>query len=353
MTRQTPELIADDVFVCESVERVTDVMSTWVFAPRDGRTLEFQAGQYVTMEFGIRDQSVMRCYTISTPPTRPERIAITAKQVPGGLVTPWLHAGGVTPGTEVRVGEPQGSCTLDAHPAPAYALLTAGSGITPALSILRELDDRSATADVVLIHSERRVSEIPYRAELDALTQRLPGLAVHYICSEPAPEATAGRLNAERLAALVPDLRGRSLLICGPRGYRQTVRSAAISLGAPSGQVYEESFILEEAAASRLRDPAGTAEEAELTAAVTRRVKFRSADLSIEIAADMTVLDAAIAAGLSPAMSCTEGMCGTCKTDLLEGQVEMHHQGGIRPREIADGKFLPCCSRPLTDLVVA
>src|SRR5699024_11438508 len=50
--------------------------------------------------------------------------------------------------------------------------------------------------------------------------------------------------------------------------------------------------------------------------------------------------------------SCSEGMCGTCKSGLVSGEVEMNHAGGIRPKEIAAGKFLPCCSTPLTDLVV-
>ena len=64
------------------------------------------------------------------------------------------------------------------------------------------------------------------------------------------------------------------------------------------------------------------------------------------------MLDAALAAGLTVPSSCESGMCGTCKSDLLSGEVEMSHEGGIRPKEIAAGKFLPCCSTPLSDLVI-
>ena len=64
------------------------------------------------------------------------------------------------------------------------------------------------------------------------------------------------------------------------------------------------------------------------------------------------VLDAAAAAGLAVPFSCGEGLCGTCKHTLADGEVDMQHAGGIRPREIVNGKFLLCCSRPLTDLVV-
>lgn len=57
-------------------------------------------------------------------------------------------------------------------------------------------------------------------------------------------------------------------------------------------------------------------------------------------------------AGVGIPSSCGEGLCGTCKTSLLAGQVEMSHQGGIRPREIAEGGILPCCAVPEGDVVV-
>jgi len=65
-----------------------------------------------------------------------------------------------------------------------------------------------------------------------------------------------------------------------------------------------------------------------------------------------TVLQAAAQAGLTLPASCGEGVCGTCKTTLLSGSVDMVHGGGIRPREIARQQVLLCCSRPLEDLVI-
>ena len=81
-------------------------------------------------------------------------------------------------------------------------------------------------------------------------------------------------------------------------------------------------------------------------------VEFAASGLSVDCDAETTVLDAALAAGLTVPSSCESGMCGTCKSDLLSGEVEMSHEGGIRPKEIAAGKFLPCCSTPLSDLVI-
>jgi len=81
-------------------------------------------------------------------------------------------------------------------------------------------------------------------------------------------------------------------------------------------------------------------------------VTFSLTGRVITCGADEFVLDAALAAGMKIPFTCREGLCGTCKSKLLYGEVDMKHQGGIRPKEIAAGKFLPCCSKPLSDLVI-
>ena len=84
----------------------------------------------------------------------------------------------------------------------------------------------------------------------------------------------------------------------------------------------------------------------------TYSVEFVRSGQTFTCADDENVLDAAYAAGLSPASSCGQGMCGTCKTTMLSGTVDMQHDGGIRPREIAQNKILICCSKPLSDLTI-
>ena len=64
------------------------------------------------------------------------------------------------------------------------------------------------------------------------------------------------------------------------------------------------------------------------------------------------VLDAAFRNKINLPMDCSDGVCGTCKTQLLEGRVDMDHQGGIRPREVAQGQVLLCCSTPTEDVVL-
>ncbi|HCG56930.1 iron-sulfur cluster-binding domain-containing protein [Brevibacterium sp.] len=81
-------------------------------------------------------------------------------------------------------------------------------------------------------------------------------------------------------------------------------------------------------------------------------MSFVRSKLNVRVASDEFVLDAARRAGVKIGANCQEGMCGSCKVVKLDGEVDMNHQGGIRAREIDAGKFLPCCSTALSDLVI-
>jgi ferredoxin-NADP reductase len=329
----------DDVFVCAAVRAITRDVATVLLAPRHPGTVGFEAGQYVTAEFEIDGRPVQRCYTIASPPTRPERLGITVKRSAGGVVSPWLHDGGLRVGTTVRLAPPQGEFTLEKHPASSYLFLTAGVGITPVLSILREAHDLGTDIDAVLVHWQRRGSEVPYRRELDLIAATLPRVRLHFICTDGFG---AGRVDADVLPTLVPDLHRREVFVCGPDGYRDAVRAAAIAGGAAGAGIHEETFTF--AAAPSPAVASGTTGG--------YRVEFRTHGVAVDCSAHTTLLDAALSAGVELSFSCTQGLCGTCKSTLVSGEVDMNHAGGIRPREIAAGKILLCCSTPRSDLVI-
>ncbi|MGB5952757.1 MAG: 2Fe-2S iron-sulfur cluster binding domain-containing protein [Ornithinimicrobium sp.] len=99
-----------------------------------------------------------------------------------------------------------------------------------------------------------------------------------------------------------------------------------------------------------LATPANTADVTAASPAMAT-VSFVRTGREVQVQPGTSVLDAATAAGVSIRSACGQGLCGTCKSDLLAGEVDMQHSGGIRPREIAAGKFLPCCSYPQGNLV--
>lgn len=334
-----PERDLDQRLVLRHRVQVTHDVVTLVLQPVDGVPVRFTPGQHLTVAVQVDGRPVERCYTISSPPTRPHLLTITVKRVPGGEVSTWLHDV-LQPGDEIHARGPLGDFTVADHPAPAHLLLSAGSGITPTLATLRTLADLHGLAgpsDVVVVHSARSDQDLVCREELDGLAATNPGLRVHWL-----REDVEGRLSAPLLSAWVPDLLQREVLTCGPLGYMTAVRDILAELGADPSRCHEESFVL--------AAPTVLAPVKEAVAGCT--VRFRRSGREVTCPPGATVLEAAESAGIALPSSCHQGLCGCCKSTLLSGSVDMQHQGGIRPREVAQNKFLPCCSVPQGDIDV-
>ena len=145
-----------------------------------------------------------------------------------------------------------------------------------------------------------------------------------------------------------PDFLERKVYTCGPAPYMAAVRALLAAGGYPMANYHEESFAFESLSteAEAGHDAGDTGQKASFN------VSFSRSGDNVACAVDQTILAAARAAGMRMPSSCTQGLCGTCKTKMVSGQVDMHHAGGIRQREIDQGFILPCCSKPLSDIVL-
>lgn len=328
---------------------LTHDVTTFVLEAPAGWDGRFDAGQHLTLTVPLDGGPVERCYTISSPPTRPETLTITVKRQPGGVVSPWLHEV-VRPGDTLRARGPAGAFSYVEHPASSYLFLVAGSGITPAMSMVRALADRGSEASVVLVNSARTPSDLIFRRELAALSETGLDLRVTSVCEADSVgdrwDGPLGRLSAPLLQLAVPDLVQREVFLCGPPAYMAAATALLDGLGVDPERVHRESF--EVGSSEALFDSAGPVDGAEASV----RVELKRTGRTVTCAPGETVLDAVTAAGVMLRSSCRQGICGTCKLSKVEGEVDMRHQGGIRQREIDGGRILPCCSRPLTDLVL-
>jgi glycine betaine catabolism B len=344
--------------VCRQVQDVTHDVKTFLFEPTHPALFQHEPGQFVTLQLQIDGRAVSRCYTVATPPTRPHLLGITVKRQPGGLVSNWLHDT-MTPGTRISADGPFGVFTIARHPSAKYLFLSGGSGITPVMAMTRTLYDLGSDADIVFAHSARTPSDIIFRRELEAMAAVVPTLRVVPVCERDAPRepwgGLRGFLSVDMLRLLVPDLAQRVVFCCGPAPYMAAVRQMLGELGFDMQHYHEESFSFEDLTMKEFTGRAadGTGDEpGAATATRTFEVEFVRSGRTFSCGEDENVLDAAYAAGLSPVSSCGQGMCGTCKTTMLSGTVDMQHNGGIRPREIAQNKLLICCSKPRSDLTI-
>ena len=341
----------DQELVCvDAIQETHDVRSLVLDAARV-RYAGFRPGQHLTVRVDVDGVPMERCYSIASSPTRPERITLTVKRVPGGVVSSWLHDH-VGVGDRLHVRGPLGRFSMLEHPAPTYLFLSAGSGITPLMSMTRALQDLPDTHDVAFVHSARSPADLIFRDELESMAVAHDWLSVTTLCEGDAPGETwsgpRGRLTREVLEAAVPDLAEREIFTCGPEPYRQAVRDLLAAAGVDPGRCHEESY----AFAGAPVVPAGPAVADGAAAGSGFAVEFRRSGRVVRCDPGSTLLDAALRAGVALPFSCGEGMCGTCKSTLLQGRVDMQHAGGIRPREIAQDQILVCCSTPLDDLVI-
>ena len=333
--------------------------------------VDFEPGQYVTMR--VPELGLERCYSISSAPFGTNTFTVTIKRVPTGIVSTHLHER-VRVGDLLHVDGPYGLFSTSFHPAAKHLFLSAGSGITPIMAMVRSLLARPTgiPTDIVFVHNAATPADIIFRTELEQLAE-VPGIRVVTMCSRDSAgeewSGRSGRITQDVLAEAVPDAAARETFVCGPNGYMDTVRPLLAEAGVTA--VHEESFVFAKSpgarlAQSRARGRAGARDEtsgrnqtgaqngtgAQRPGLSTHAIDFSLSGQRIDCDTATTVLDAAVEAGMTFPSSCEEGACGTCKSVLLSGEVEMNHAGGIRPKEIAAGKFLPCCSTPLSDLIV-
>jgi ferredoxin-NADP reductase len=238
------------------------------------------------------------------------------------------------------------------HPADKYLFLSGGSGITPLMSMARAHYDLGEDRDIVFVHSARSPRDIIFRRELAAMAGGMERFRTAFICEQAGDEqdwsGPTGFFSMQHLTSIAPDFAERAIFCCGPEAYMAAVRGMLKEAGFDMARYHEESFSFDRHGPS-LETTTAKDEPKELAGF---RIEFTRLGQVISCRPDQFILDAAKAAGMRLPFSCSKGICGTCKTKKLFGQVSMTHGGGIRQREIDQGMILVCCSKPLSDVVL-
>lgn len=342
----------DDVLECVTVVPEGPNVSSFCFRAVSGAWFSFQPGQFITLELPIPGGPLHRTYTISSSPSRPLSIAITVKAQPGSLGTRWM-LDNLAQGDRVKAIGPAGIFSFQNHPREKYLFISAGSGITPMMSMTTYLFDGSVAPDICFISCARRPSELIFRKRLEHMATRVPGLKLHFVVEKDDPfdvwTGYRGLFNQLMLGLMAPDYLEREVFCCGPEPFMRAVRDMLNAFGFDMAHYHQESFqapVATEADAPVLDDvvPQDDAQA---------EVVFAGSGVTARCHETDTVLSVAKAAGLNIPSGCTFGVCGTCKIRKLAGEVHMIHNGGIAEDDIEAGYILACCSRPIGRVEVA
>lgn len=279
--------------------------ATVTIKPGWGFSGKYRPGQYVGIGLRIDGRWHWRSYSLTSIPRRDNKnITITVKATPEGFLSTHL-VNGVKPGTIVRLATPKGEFALP-DPAPTKILfVTAGSGITPVMAMLRTLKSRGQPADIVHIHSAPSAQDVIFHDELRELETTQSSYRLHLHLTD-----AAGHLDFAELTDIVSDWQDRPAWACGPPALLDTVEGVWKDADR-SDQLHLERFTI---AATDKGGEGGT-------------VTFAISDKTIEIDGATSLLEAGEKVGIQMPFGCRMGICQTCVLPLESGHVRDFRSG--------------------------
>ena len=313
-------------------------------------------GQYLTLRVqpDNQDRAVMRNYSLSGLPGA-GYYRVTVKVEPGGVASGYLH-GHLAVGDQLDVGAPRGTFILDETDAPVL-LISAGIGATPVLAMLQALAQERSDREVWWLFGAQDGREHPFATETRALLASLPNARAHVYYSHPGPDDVegrdfdaAGRLTPAVLAELTPPSDAQ-VYLCGPTAFMADISAGLGALGFEPSRIHTEVFGpaasetpgIKATPARAPHPPAGQPGNGPT-------IGFARSDLTIPWSSDYgTLLELAEACDVPVRWSCRTGVCHTCETALIAGDVDYRPDPVEAP---AQGSVLICCSRPHDDIVL-
>lgn len=287
----------------------------------------FVPGQHIALQLELDGARKARYFSLSHAVQANGELRLSIKINPNGSVS--KAASLLKPGQIVRISQASGSFASGPIQQPIL-LLSAGSGITPMLSLLHSWSRLADKPKVILVHSCQSAEQLILANELQTLVHSWPELQVHTHFS-----AEQGRLGIEQLTQLVPDLAERKTYLCGPAAFMAMVQAHYEQNGL-QGQLEQEYF----GQLSFKADP-----DAELFTVFNADAKA-----SFDAKNGQSLLDAAESAGLKPNSGCRRGICMSCQCKKISGVVMN------RLTQITSGNdeewIQLCVSTPLSNLQI-
>ncbi len=340
-----------------AVEHESDSVISIRFEDPDGEALPAaRPGQYLTLRILPNEATrpLLRNYSLSGPPDAGYyRIAV--KREHEGAASDYLHDR-LAVGDQLDVAAPRGTFILDESRDPAL-LISAGIGSTPVLAMLNALAEQHSARQIWWLHGARNGHEHSFAAETRALLARCPNACIRVYYSQPSTDDvegrdfdSAGRLTPSLLLELEPP-RNAQAYLCGPLSFMNDVSAALVSIGLDASRIHTEPFGPEPALTPGITaTPTRTPHLPSGPSGEGPTIQFARSSLSVPWSDDYgSLLELAEACDVPVRWSCRTGVCHTCETTLIAGDLD-YSPDPVEPP--ADGSALICCSRPHDDIVL-
>ena len=309
----------------------------------------FSAGQYLSLTVKIGNLTVTRPYSIASSPRQALEgtYMLTIQRVEGGLVSQFIHDNWQV-GTEVTASAPLGNFTYEPlRDAKTVVGVVGGSSITPFRSFAMAIADGDEDCDLILLYGSRTLKDTMFQKDLEELAAACPRIKLVNIFSHEEREGYEhGFITADLIRRYAPE--GEySLFVCGPQVMRNFVDKEIETLGLRKKFIRNELF-------GEYFGPAKEADYPENVAPAFRvTVRIAGTEQTITASSDVSLLRSLEAAGIAAPAHCRSGECGWCHSRLVSGEVYTPKSvDGRREADYLYGYIHPCCTFPLSDLVI-
>jgi ring-1,2-phenylacetyl-CoA epoxidase subunit PaaE len=335
-------------------ETVDAVSVSFEIPPQQQPEYQFKQGQYVTLKLQIDGEEVRRSYSICSSPYSVEKeLRVAIKEVSGGKVSTHINRH-LKVGETMEVMTPMGSFTsiLSGSKSRDYVLFAGGSGITPMMSILKSILYVEKKSKIHLIYANKNEESTIFKTELDKIAAENKNLTLIYIFEHPAQHISdlqTGIITTDKAKDLVKKYGGAKAdeyFICGPGPMMENVKSTLEDLKIKKDRVHIEYFtaVIDEV------------NKAEIAGGANVNANIKVIQYGIETDFELetggiSILEAAIEAGVDAPFSCKGAVCCTCRAKVLEGEVKMTANFALTDAEVAEGFILTCQAHPLTENV--
>ena len=333
---------------------------SFTFAAADQTLFDFKPGQFVTLAVKIEGKTHYRAYSISSVPQQ-KQLRLTIKRVPDGLVSNWL-ADNLSIGDSLSALNIAGQFnSRDCKHKDKLLLISAGCGITPVMSIAKTLLAANSDADIEFLHCARDKDNIIFHDEMQALVAQHKNFKVQLLLENSEDFADfsankkttssalphqAGMVSANAIQQLYPNLKERTIFLCGPVGFMQAVENIAQESDFDMAHFFQESFT----------PAADNKQQTNLSLnASTENVMLYVPDFSVkkEVIQGSSLLELLENNGVPIIGACRAGVCGSCKCKITKGKVKSTSSETLSAEEIEQGFVLACSSTVEEDVAVA
>jgi len=313
----------------------------------DGCLPPFQAGQYIALFVEIDNVRTSRPYSISSPPNQLGYYDVTIRRFPGGLVSNYL-LDSIKGGDRLESSGPAGEfCHNPLFHSRTMVCLAGGSGITPFMSMIREIVECGLDRIVYLVYGNRACDDVIFHEALEALSKRFDN--IHYIpVIEKPPKRYRGRkgfLTGRLIQEVLGSLEDKTFYLCGPQAMYDFCLPELEGLGIPRRRVRKEIYGTPTDIWKAPGWPTEVKREARFIVNVNGTGTF-------EARAGEPLLTCLEKNGAVVPSLCRSGECSMCRVKLLSGKVFQPPGTLVRKSDRKAGYVHSCVSYPLEDIAI-